>query len=131
MEREQPTLGEQELEVLRFVTDRAPVGARDVVEHFAEAHGLARTTVLTMMERLRKKGYLTRKRRGGVFIYSPAVAQGEVLYGLVRHFVEKTLGGAASPVVAYLTKTRHLSDEDAAEIQRLLDELKAQKESDR
>src|SRR5262245_50072772 len=106
-----PTLGEQELAVLRFIAARAPVPARDVVEKFAGEQELARTTILTKIERLRKKGYLTRRRQKGVFVYSPRVPQAEVLQGLVRDFVEKTLGGSVSPVVSYLIDTRRLTEE--------------------
>jgi predicted transcriptional regulator len=125
---EHPSLGEQELEVLRFVAERAPVSARDVAEQFAETRGLARTTILTVIERLRKKGYLTRKRRAGVFQYSPRVPQSEVLQGLVRHFVEKTLAGSVSPIVAYLVKTRQLSEAEVQELQRLVEELRVETE---
>jgi predicted transcriptional regulator len=128
MDRDQPSLGEQELEVWRFIADHAPIAGREVVAQFAEQRGLARTTVLTVIERLRKKGYLTRRRREGVYHYSPRVPVTEVVQGLVRHFVEKTLAGSVSPLVAYLGKTHPISDEELAELQRLVDELKAQRE---
>jgi predicted transcriptional regulator len=127
---EQPTVGEQELEVWRFIADRAPVSAREVVEHFAAEQGLARTTVLTVMERLRKKGYLTRKRQDGVFHYAPRVPPAEVLHGLVGRFVEKTLGGSVSPVVAYLARARQISDAELAELQRMVEQLRAEREGE-
>jgi predicted transcriptional regulator len=120
-----PPLGDQELAVWRFIADRAPVTAREVADQFAEQHGLARTTVLTVIERLRKKGYLTRRRRDGVYEYSPHQPAGEVVQSLVRQFVEKTLDGSVSPLVAYLTRTRRLSDEELAELERLVEELRA------
>ena len=46
----------QELSVFRHVADRAPVSVGQVAEEFAEREGLARTTILTVMERLRQKG---------------------------------------------------------------------------
>jgi predicted transcriptional regulator len=122
---EKPPLGEQELEVWRYVAEHAPVSVRDVAARFAEERGLARTTVLTMMERLRQKGYLTRRRREGVYHYSPRTPAAEVLQGLVRQFVEKTLAGSLSPLVAYLGQARKLSDEELADLQRLVEELKA------
>src|SRR6476660_2549558 len=125
---EQPSLGEQELEVWRFIAQHAPVTGRAVVEQFAHERGLARTTVLTVIERLRKKGYLTRRRREGVFHYSPRVPAAEVVQGLVRQFVEKTLAGSVSPLVAYLGRARKLSDQELAELQRLVEELKAERE---
>jgi predicted transcriptional regulator len=120
-----PPLGEQELKVLQHISAHAPITARDVIEHFANERSLARTTILTVMERLRKKGYLARRRIDGVFQYSPRVEQKEVLHGLARSFVEKTLGGSLSPLVVYLTKTRQVSDEELAELQQMVEELKA------
>ena len=125
---EQPPLGAHELAVWRYIADQAPVSAREVAERFARERGLARTTILTMMERLRKKGYLTRRRREGVFHYSPRVPPAEVVQGLVRRFVEKTLAGSVSPLVAYLGKSHPISDAELAELQRLVEELKAQRE---
>jgi predicted transcriptional regulator len=117
------SLGEQELAVLRFIAERAPVAAREVIDHFGGEQELARTTILTKIERLRKKGYLTRRLRKGVYVYSPRVPQAEVIQGLVSDFVERTLGGSVSPVLAYLIHTQELSEAEAALLQRLADEL--------
>jgi predicted transcriptional regulator len=125
---EKPPLGEQELEVLRFIAARAPAPARDVIEHFGQERGLARTTVLTVMERLRQKGYLARRRRAGVFHYTPRVPQEELLQRLVSDFVEGTLGGSVSPVVAYLARTRRITDAELADLERLAGEIKAERE---
>ena len=119
------TLGEQELEVLRFVTDHAPLSISAAAQHFSETHGLARTTILTVMERLRKKGYLTRKKEDGVFQYSPAVTKAELLGGLVQNFVEKTLHGSVSPFVAYLAKADNITENEINEIRQMLQELES------
>ena len=119
------SLGEQELAVLRFIAERAPVAAREVIDHFGGEQELARTTILTKIERLRKKGYLTRRLRKGVYVYSPRVPQAEVVQGLVRDFVERTLGGSVSPVLAYLINTHELSEAEVALLQRLADGLDA------
>ena len=120
---ETPPLGDQQLEILRFVTDHAPVTPREVARHFGEVRGLARTTVITVMERLREKGLLTRRKSGGGFRYSPALTSPEVEDSLVERFVEKTLGGSILPFVAYLTRGRKLTPEEAAELKRLAKEL--------
>src|SRR5437763_10767081 len=99
---ERSPLGAQELEVLRFVAEHGPASVGEVAEQFGAPRGLARTTVLTMMERLRKKGYLVRKKEARAFRYAPRQAQADVLRGLVRDFVEKTLAGSLTPFVAYL-----------------------------
>jgi predicted transcriptional regulator len=128
MEQAKPNLGEHEMEVLRYIDTHGPVAARDVVEAVGPERSLARTTVLTVVERLRKKGYLKRKRnKEGVFVYTSCEPQAELMQDLVRQFVEKMLGGAVSPVVAYLASVKRLPDEDLAEMQKLVEELKAGK----
>ena len=114
-----PTLGDQELTLLRYVTDHAPVTVREVAEQFGEPHGLARTTILTMMERLRQKNYLTRLKDQGAFQYRPVVAKTELMQSLVKDFVEKSLGGSLSPFVAYLSEAR-LSERELADLRRLI-----------
>jgi predicted transcriptional regulator len=118
-----PTVGRAEMEILRYVADRHPVTVRDVAEHLAETKGQVRTTALNMMERLRKKGFLTRKRIGGLFHYSPRQPKGELLRGLVRDFVNRTLGGSVSPFVAYLAHEARLTEAEFDELKRLVREL--------
>ena len=131
MELEKPNLGEHELEVLRYIDTHGPIAAREVVEAVGQERNLARTTVLTVVERLRKKGYLKRKRnREGVFVYTSCEPQAELMQDLVRQFVEKMLGGAVSPVVAYLASVKRLPEEDVAEMQKLVDALKAEQKED-
>ena len=44
-------VGEQELAVLRYVAEHGPVTVGEVAERFGEPQGLARSTILTVMER--------------------------------------------------------------------------------
>lgn len=118
-----PPLGEQELEVFRFVADQGPITVGQVAERFGEPRGLARTTILTVMERLRKKGYLTRAQTSGVFHYSSPLSPPEVLRGIVQQFVERTLGGSLTPFMAYLAEERKLTEEEVSDLRRFVEEL--------
>jgi predicted transcriptional regulator len=121
---DKPTLGAQELEVLRFVSEHAPATVRDVSEQFGEQRGLARTTIQTMMERLRKKGYLIRtKGEEGTFQYSPGLAHNDLLLSLVQNFVERSLGGSVVPFLTYLSEQPDLNEDEVAELRRLLEAL--------
>jgi len=117
-------LGEQELALLRYVIDRAPVSVGEAAEAFGKARGLARTTVLTVMERLRKKGYLERSRdEGGAYRYSPCVSRAELLRALVGDFTERMLGGSLQPFVAYLAEEAELSEEELRTLRKLAERL--------
>lgn len=116
-------LGEAELEVLRFVSDRDGTTVREAADHFATTRGLARTTVLTTMERLRKKGFLTREAHEGGFRYQSAQSKSAVLRGLVGEFVERTLGGSLQPFVAYLAEKKGITAQEIEELKALVEEL--------
>ena len=57
------SLGPLEIEILRYIGDHYPISVAEVAEHVAQTTGQARTTVLTIMDRLRGKGYLDPKAR--------------------------------------------------------------------
>ena len=121
------TIGDQELSLLRHVAEVGPVSVGQVAESFGAPRGLARSTVLTMMERLRQKGHLEREQAGGVFRYRAASSPGELLRGAVQSFVEKTLAGSVSPFVSYLTERSEVSDDELAELEQLVDRLKSRR----
>ena len=122
-----PALGEQELETLRFIAEHAPISVGEVASRFGEPRGLARTTILTVMERLRQKGYLTRRKDAGTYQYIPQDKQSDVLKDLVRDFVETRLAGSLSPFVAYLSESEELSEEEVASLRKLVAGLPAGK----
>ena len=121
------SLGEQELELLRFVADQGPLTVGQASESFGEPRGLARSTVLTVMERLRKKGYLTRAQRDGVYQYRSPVGKAEVLRRVVSDFVERALAGSLSPFVTYLAETPDVSEEELSQLQQVVAKLRAER----
>ncbi len=106
-----PSLGDQEMELLMFVDQNSPASVRDVAAHFERERKLARTTVLTVMERLRKKGFLVRSQIDGVFKYSVKLETGDVISSKISDFVEKTLGGSVAPLFAYFSSSKLSNDE--------------------
>jgi predicted transcriptional regulator len=124
------TLGDQELAILRFVAAHAPATAGEVSTGYGEPNGLARSTIETVLERLRKKGFLTRERLDGVFRYGPTVAQSELLGGLVGQFVERTLNGSLLPFVTYFSHQNRLSESELIELERLVAKLEKRPSGD-
>jgi predicted transcriptional regulator len=115
------------LEVLRYVADNAPITVGEVAQGFGEPRGLARTTMLSVMEKLREKGHVTRRKIGGVYHYSTKVPKAQLLQNLVSDFIDRAMGGSLSPFVAYLAEEATVSDEEYEELQQLMQELEAQR----
>jgi predicted transcriptional regulator len=121
------SIGDQELALLRYVAEQGGATVGEAAEGFGAPRNLARSTVLTMMERLRAKGYLGRRQAEGVFRYAARKSDGALLHGVVKDFVDRTLGGSVSPFVAYLTETEEVSETELAELERLVAKLQARR----
>ena len=109
--------------MLHFVSDQHGSTVGEAAERFGQPRGLARSTVLTMMERLRRKGHLTRRLVDGVYRYSPRTAPGTAVRQAVQRFVDRTLRGSISPFVSYLAEREELSEADLAELEALITRL--------
>jgi predicted transcriptional regulator len=128
-QRRVKTIGDQELALLHFVGERGQVSVAQAVEGFGAPRTLARSTVLTMMERLRKKGHLSRRQMDGVYQYSPRTAPGTAIRQAVASFVDRTLGGSVTPFVTYLAERERRSDDEIAELDPLLARLQRERRS--
>ncbi|KQO01480.1 MULTISPECIES: BlaI/MecI/CopY family transcriptional regulator [Stenotrophomonas] len=124
------TIGDQELALLQYIGENEPASVGEVAAGFGEARGLARSTVLTMMERLRTKGYLQREQHEGVYRYQSTAEQQDVVNSAVGSFVEKTLQGSISPFVAWMSEKAEVSDNELAELEALVSRLQSQRRED-
>ena len=118
-------LGHLELSVLLYIADRHPITVREVAAHFAETSGQARTTLLTVMEHLRAKGYLKRRKSVGAHRYTATLSKADLLQQLVGNFVDDVLAGSVSPFVAYLSRSAQLSADEIRKLEILVKRIEA------
>jgi predicted transcriptional regulator len=123
-----PKLGQQEMEILNYIGDHTPISVRDVAAHFEREKGLARTTILTVMERLRKKGLLTRKQAEGSFQYSVKIEKERLLQEKVGEFIQRTLGGSVSPLINYFVDSPDLKPEELEQLKALVSKMEKRRE---
>ncbi|EMI21829.1 Penicillinase repressor [Rhodopirellula maiorica SM1] len=120
-----PTLGRVELEILQFIDANHPVTVREVATYWFEKTGQARTTVLTVMDRLKQKGFLSRKKIRNVYHYSPKRSGSAVLQNLVADFVQGVLGGSVAPFAAYLNDAKSIAPDELAQLKQIVNDLEA------
>jgi len=130
MSARRATIGGQELELLRWIEARVDSSVGEAAEGFGGERSLARSTVLTMMERLRRKGHLERRSVDGVYRYRPVVGAGEAVRDAVAEFVDRTLAGSVRPMVDYLVEHEELGERDRAELERWIARLAARREEE-
>lgn len=83
---------------------------------------VSRTTVLNLVDRLEKRGWLTRHKDQGVFRYAAALPRESVEGQLAVDFVEAFFAGSATNLVMSLLGSQRVSREDIQRLKRLIDE---------
>ena len=126
----EPSIGEQELALLRHIADHGSVTVGEAADAFGAPRGLARSTVLTMMERLRLKGHLGRRMADGVYRYRARASSADLLKSAVQRFVERSLDGSVSPFLAYLSDAGRVSDDELRELEEIVARLHAGRRRD-
>lgn len=80
-----PALGDLEAQVMRRIWARGqPVTVRDIVGDLQRERPIAYTTVMTVMDNLRKKGWLRRQADGRAYRYETVVTGEEYSAGVMR-----------------------------------------------
>jgi predicted transcriptional regulator len=107
-----PSLGEQEIQILRLVWQHQPCTERQISDLIQAERPVARTTVLKTLQRLEGKGLLSRVPDETPIRFRATLDKNRVLPALIRRFVERVLGGSSGPLVAFLADSQKLSDKD-------------------
>jgi len=80
-----PALGDLEAEVMRRIWARGgAVTVRAILGDLEQERPIAYTTVMTVMDNLRRKGWLSRRPEGRAYRYQPLVSGEEYSAGLMR-----------------------------------------------
>ena len=70
------------------------------------------------------KGAVGTEPVGRRFLYTPLLERADYVGGESRRLVDRLFGGRAAPLFAHLAESEALSDDDIAEIERLLREMR-------
>lgn len=95
-------LGDLEIDVMAVVWQLKKATVKDVFEELYPKRRLAYTTIMTVMNRLAVKGFLSQNKTQIPYIYEPLVDQREMANSMVRDIIERILGGNPALVREYL-----------------------------
>jgi predicted transcriptional regulator len=110
-------LGTLESELMERIWLRGETSVRDL--HAELAPRLAYTTVMTTLDRLFKKGLLTRRKEANAFYYSPSLSQQQYRERVTEHLLGIALGEDGGRDVVLSCFVDCVTQKDA----ELLDEL--------
>ncbi len=104
--------------------DHGTASAQDIFDTVGASRDWSLATVKTLLSRLVGKQAIATRPDGRRFQYSPTIARADYVGGESRRLVDKLFGGKAASLVAHLAQSEALSENDLAEIEQLLKELK-------
>ena len=101
-----------------------PLTANEVADGVPPDRDWSLATVKTLLSRLLAKSAARPTKDGRRFLYSPAIERERYVAAESRRFVSRLFGGKLSPLFAHLAEEEALDDEDLAEIEAMLKELR-------
>ena len=117
-------ISDAEYAVMEVLWARHPLSAAEVCDEVCRAREWSLATVKTLLGRLVQKQAIAAAPDGRRFLYSPLIARADYVGGESRRLVERLFGGKAASLVAHLAEQEALTEDDLAEIEALLKELR-------
>jgi BlaI family penicillinase repressor len=93
------TLTDQEFQIMTIVWKCREATVRDVYEEMRTRRRVAYTTVMTMMNILKRKDRLRRRRNGRAFVYTPVHSKEQVVIEMLQEFVDRIFDGSVSSLL--------------------------------
>lgn len=118
------TLTGTQLELMEAVwaAGAAGITVADLWQALSTRRPVARTTVLTTVQRLEKRGWLRRSGIGRTAQYLATLDRSAAAGRLAAGFVDEFFAGSATALVSSLLGSRRLRKSELARLRKLLDE---------
>lgn len=115
------TVSDSELEILEVLwTAECALNANEIRSALNDRKSWERTTVLTLIQRLVKKGALTQEKRAQnnreIYYYTPCIAREEYVRTETKNFIEKFFKGHSKNLAAALVDSDALTKKDVEEL---------------
>ena len=91
---------------LRALWQLGEGSVHDVRKAISKERILAYTTVMTLLDRLEKRGYAARRKPGRSYIYRPKLSRDTLREQAVKHLVDGFFDGSAEALLNFLRQPR-------------------------
>ncbi|WP_235742359.1 BlaI/MecI/CopY family transcriptional regulator [Mycolicibacterium phocaicum] len=107
----------------RLWTRAGATSVREVFEELLTDREIAYTTVMSTMDNLHGKGWLTRERSGKAYLYAPAMTREQYSAQLMREALDA--GGSTELVLTHFLD--HISDDESTQLRKVLQRSRTRK----
>jgi len=124
MKEQRRPISDAEREVLKALWDAGPSGVRDVLALLTEqGQQWSRSTVITLLQRLEKKGYVASDRSGFAFVFEANVTRDDVAEQRLNELAGELYSGDAAPLVLAFARRHRFTEDEVNQFQELIEQL--------
>lgn len=123
-------LGDLQKAVMEIVWTLGEASVNQVREKLGRRRKLAYTTVLSVMQKLDKSGWLTHREEGRAYVYRPTKSREEAGRSSLRQFINRVCGGDPIAMFQHLLDDQTLSAGDLAELRKMIDKRRKELKND-
>ena len=109
-----------EWNVMRELWEESPQTVMQLVGKLAQNVGWAKSTTITTLRRMEKKGLVAAEQTEHGKSYMPLVAEEEAAVSETRSFLDRVYAGSVGLMVSALAEREELSDAEIAELRDIL-----------
>ena len=112
-----------ELQILKILWAGSPQAVSDVRDALARhQRKLAHTSVITTLNTMVRKKYLTRARKGRAFLFTPCVDEVDVSRRMLSDMLTHVFDGSAKALMLNLFDKHDVRSEELKELRRLINQ---------
>ncbi|MBX3119666.1 MAG: BlaI/MecI/CopY family transcriptional regulator [Fimbriimonadaceae bacterium] len=117
-----------QMDLLKIVAkSKEGMTAVEVWQHIQTQRPLARTTVITLLQRLQERGWLSKEGEGRGAIYHSLYQPEDATTAIVDGFLGRYFGGSPAKMMMNLLGSGKLSNDEISRLRKLLDEAEEEK----
>jgi BlaI family penicillinase repressor len=121
-------MSDAEREVLKVLWECGPLAVRDVLLRLTErGQEWTRSTVITLLQRLEKKGYVDSDKSQHAFIFRATVSREQEMHSRLQDLAGELCGGDAMPLVLAFAERHRFSPSELARFRAMIDALEGKR----
>lgn len=121
-----PTISDAELEILRTLWDGGPGIVRELQERLAaDGCDWQRSTVITLLQRLERKGYVRSDRTSHAFVFHAAVSREDLVHQRMLQLADELCDGESAPLLLAFAERERFTADELQKLRRMIDQLAA------
>ncbi len=118
---DKPRISDAEWYVMQVLWKKSPLTVKEVIEILSKKTAWKSETIRTLVNRLTKKKAIGFEKKGRRHHFYPLLSQEECVKADADSFLARSGAALLKPILTTFIEKEQLSDEEVAELQRILD----------